>query len=64
MSFSFKSPVNVSPVVCAPPPDAITPSTQFAPSYTFNLLADVLKYKSPSATALPPPSVVGLDAAT
>ena len=61
MSLNLTSPVNVSPVVWAPPPDAITPSTQFAPSYTFNLLADVLKYKSPSASELPPPSVDGLE---
>ena len=44
-------------------PVAVTPPCQAEPLYTLNSLEEVLKYKSPAASELPPPSVDGLEEA-
>ena len=44
-------------------PVAVTPPCQELPLYILNSLEEVLKYKSPAAHELPPPSVDGLDVA-
>ena len=51
-------PVNVLVPELAKPVPAVTPPCQDEPLYTCNSLEDVSKYKSPSASALPLPSVL------
>ena len=45
-------------------PVAVTPPWNVDPLYTLSSLALVSKYKSPAASALPPPSVEGAELAT
>ena len=56
-------PVNVLAPRPAKLPVAVTPPCQDVPFYTLSSLEEVLKYKSPAASELPPPSVDGLEEA-
>ena len=59
------SAVNVlAVVILAKLPSDVTPACQAEPLYTLSSSSPVLKYKSPSASELPPPSVDGLEDAT
>ena len=50
----------LAPVVAKLPP-AVTPPCHEEPLYIFSSSEEVSKYKSPAASALPAPSVVGAE---
>ena len=54
-------PVNVLAPKPAKLPVAVTPPCHVLPLYTLNSLEEVLKYRSPAASELPPPSCDGLE---
>ena len=56
-------PVNVLELRPAKLPVAVTPPCQAEPLYTLSSLEELLKYKSPAASELPPPSVEGSEEA-